>query len=217
LKKGGLSARGSAGQSWAVAVERHSSHSAWPTLCAMPLRFWAMDQHRVHRPTTIIDRTIPTISTIPISGLTSTPHTTQLYAKRPALPDPENPHSGSASAKNLSRFMPAGRPRRSSVLRCGYRVSPSGRVGVEDHRGLNWRRRVAVDAQLLLGCGARSLQRTEAAGHRLHRWVDPIARFSVEQFHARIWPDNAMGLSRKEWLWSPNGAGVGVTSSDAGD
>ena len=98
-------------------------------LCTMPLRFWAMDEHRVHRPATIIDRTIPTISTIPISGLTSTPHTTQLYAKRPALPDPENPHSGSASAKNLSRFMPAGRPRRSSVLRCGYRVSPLGRSG----------------------------------------------------------------------------------------
>jgi hypothetical protein len=48
-----------AGQSWAVAVERHSSHSAWPMPCAMPLRFWAMDQHRVHRPATIIDRTIP--------------------------------------------------------------------------------------------------------------------------------------------------------------
>jgi len=38
---------------------------------------------------------------------------------------------------------------------------------------------------------------------------------STEQFHARIRPDNAMGLSRKQWLWSPNRAGVGFTSGDA--
>ena len=44
----------------------------------------------------------------------------------------------------------------------------------------------------------------------------PDGAISAEQFHTRICPNNAMALSRKEWLWSPNGAGVGVTSSDAG-
>src|SRR3984893_12147188 len=38
---------------------------------------------------------------------------------------------------------------------------------------------------------------------------------STEEFHARIRPDNAMGLSRKQWLWSPNRAGMGLTSGDA--
>jgi len=31
----------------------------------------------------------------------------------------------------------------------------------------------------------------------------------AEQFHTPQWPNNAMALSRKEWLWSPNRAGVG--------
>src|SRR5271168_3399836 len=40
-------------------------------------------------------------------------------------------------------------------------------------------------------------------------------RGSSGQFHARKWSNNGMALSRKEWLWSPNGAEVGVTSGDA--
>jgi uncharacterized protein YfiM (DUF2279 family) len=43
----------------------------------------------------------------------------------------------------------------------------------------------------------------------------PMDAVLAEQFHARIRSDNAMGLSRKDWLWSPNGAEVGVTSGDA--
>jgi hypothetical protein len=39
--------------------------------------------------------------------------------------------------------------------------------------------------------------------------------FLVEQSNGRKCLNNAMALSRKEWLWSPNGAGVGVTSGDA--
>jgi hypothetical protein len=44
----------------------------------------------------------------------------------------------------------------------------------------------------------------------------PMGSVLAEQFHARIPPNNAMALSRKEWLWSANGAEVGVTSGDAG-
>ena len=41
-------------------------------------------------------------------------------------------------------------------------------------------------------------------------------RVSPEQWHARKWPNNAMALSRKEWLGSPNRAGVWVTSGYVG-
>jgi hypothetical protein len=39
--------------------------------------------------------------------------------------------------------------------------------------------------------------------------------FLAEQFNGRKWLNNAMALSRKEWLWSPDRAGVGVTSGGA--
>jgi len=55
----------------------------------------------------------------------------------------------------------------------------------------------------------------EFGGTRYIRLGALDGAISTEQFHARIRPDNAMGLSRKQWLWSPNRAGVGLTSGDA--
>jgi hypothetical protein len=42
----------------------------------------------------------------------------------------------------------------------------------------------------------------------VQRFKLPMGAVLAEQFHARITPNNAMGLSRKEWLWSANGAEV---------
>jgi len=56
---------------------------------------------------------------------------------------------------------------------------------------------------------------TEFGGIRYIRLGALDGAIPTEQFHARIRPDNAMGLSRKQWLWSPNRAGVGLTSGDA--
>ena len=55
----------------------------------------------------------------------------------------------------------------------------------------------------------------EFGGARYIRLGALDGAISAEQFHARIRPDYAMGLSRKQWLWSTNRAGVGLTSGDA--
>ena len=60
-----------------------------------------------------------------------------------------------------------------------------------------------------------SKRRCRVWWHPLHRLGALDGAISTEQFHARIRPDNAMGLSRKQWLWLPNRAGVGLTSGDA--
>jgi hypothetical protein len=46
------------------------------------------------------------------------------------------------------------------------------------------------------------------AGSKGRRFGGPIPYSNL--------PEQPMALSRKEWLWPPNGAGVGVTSGDAG-
>ena len=66
------------------------------------------------------------------------------------------------------------------------------------------------------------LRRQYVSTGRCRVWWRPLhplgctgGAISTEQFHSRIRPDNAMGFSRKQWLWSPNRAGVGLTTGDA--
>src|SRR5947209_1603887 len=91
-----------------------------------------------------------------------------------------------------------------------------GRVEGAHARGLNWSPRGAVGAQFAGQRRGIVASDQGFTGHQLHRLGAPDGAVSAAQFQARTWPKNAMALSRKEWLWSPNGAEVWVTSDDAG-
>jgi hypothetical protein len=84
----------------------------------------------------------------------------------------------------------------------------SGRFPSRGHAG------EVVEERLRRQC--ISTRRYRVWWHPLHRLGALDGAISTEQFHARIRPDNAMGLARKQWLWPPNRAGVGLTSGDAG-
>jgi hypothetical protein len=103
---------------------------------------------------------------------------------------------------------PAGRSATESRYRWPPRLDTLPLSGSRGHAG------EVVEERLRRQC--ISTRRYRVWWHPLHRLGALDGAISTEQFHARIRPDNAMGLARKQWLWPPNRAGVGLTSGDAG-